>query len=113
MTKLVLFILAVIVSISKATSSLNYRPGGKKMLIYGLFQDCSDGDSSHLKSNITQEADACRQSIEFMNSKKMEINDAIVNFHSSTTRLIDRSPFPKSLDWNMDDIEYKSVQICL
>ena len=113
MTKLVLFILAVIVSISKATSSLNYRPGGKKMLIYGLFQDCSDGDSSHLKSNITQEADVCRQSIEFMNSKKMEINDAIVNFHSSTTRLIDRSPFPKSLDWNMDDIEYKSVQICL
>ena len=68
----VLLIQAVIASTLKA-SSLNYRPGGKKMLIYGFYQSCSEENPS-LASNLTQDADECRIGVKLINSKKMEIN---------------------------------------
>ena len=52
------------------------------MLIYGLYQSCKDKDLSHVMKNITQEADVCRKSVEWIDFKKMEINDAIIKYHN-------------------------------
>ena len=62
MLKVLLLLLVVIISSSK--SSLNYRPGGKKMLIYCLYQSCSEENQSNVINNITREADICRKSVE-------------------------------------------------
>ena len=107
MLKLLLLLLVMIISSSK--SSLNYRPGGRKMLIYGLYQSCKDEDLSHVMKNITQEADVCRKSVEWIDFKKMEINDAIIKYHNFEFA---NFKFPDHLNWNMSDIEYKSLEFC-
>ena len=82
------------------------------MLIYGLYQRCSEDNSSN---NISQEADVCRRSVEWVDSKKMDVNDAIIKYYSNLENdYLENDPLemPDHLNWNMSDIEYKSVQIC-
>ena len=108
-----LFLLVIVTtSITQVSSSSSkYIPGGKQMLIYGIYQSCS-GNSSYVRSNITRESDVCRQSVEWMDSKKMEVNSAIIEYYSNVTKGYNNMIFPDHLDWNMRDIKYKSLYIC-
>ena len=107
MSNVVLFIFAIAFV---KVSSTNYRPGDKKMRIYGLFQSCSENGS--ISKNITRKADVCRQSVEWMDSNKIKINKEIIEFHRNTTRLTGRLTFPEHIKWNLDDIEYKTLKVC-
>ena len=103
----------VAIGLTKASKPLNYRPGGKRMLIYGIYQNCPDNNTSDTIDNITpQAADVCRKNVELIASKKMKINDAMINFYNDDFKESPTLKSPGHLDWNMSDIEYKSIQVC-
>ena len=132
MSSFIIFILLMMLfasSISSFKTSQNYQPGGKKMIIYGIYQSCGENTTSLQPSstfrNTSQESDhvyisqrkanACGRSIKWIDKHKMEVNKAIMGFwkrHFKHDPSSEIHMFPKRLDWSLNDIEYKSLYIC-
>ena len=128
MSTIIIFILFIASLISSLKTSHNYRPGGRKMIIYGIYQNCGyNGNTTSSSSfrNVSQKindafvsqqkANACGQSVEWIDAHKSEVNEAIMTFwrrHFKYDRNSGAHRFPKHLDWSLNDIEYKSLYIC-
>ena len=98
------------------------------MIIYGIYQNCGyNGNTTSSSSfrNVSQKindafvsqqkANACGQSVEWIDAHKSEVNEAIMTFwrrHFKYDRNSGAHRFPKHLDWSLNDIEYKSLYIC-
>ena len=97
-----------------------FRPGGQKMIILGLFQNCPSNTndketrgSSTLNEDIQIQAQVCQESVEHMVSRKNVINKALNEFHQNTDRMTDDLTFPEHPNWSLQDIEYRTLSpIC-
>ena len=102
-----------------------FRPAGQKMLILGIFQNCSDDHNKDTtnknknkipqtspndgKDTTQKQAEVCKKNVEEMASNKHIINKILIDFHRNTKRVTDSSIFPENPEWSLDDIEYRTL----